>query len=112
MHRGHLNDLQAFVFVARERSFTKAAAKLGLSQSTLSHPSENSKSGSGLGFSAAQRGACRQRKRGNVCSTISGHASTTSRRRSRPSVSFGKSPQVPFGSQRLKMRRKRFWSRS
>src|SRR5215213_9019288 len=37
MHRGHLNDLQAFVLVARERSFTKAAAKLGLSQSTLSH---------------------------------------------------------------------------
>jgi DNA-binding transcriptional LysR family regulator len=37
MQRGRLDDLQAFVAVARERSFTKAAAKLGVSQSTLSH---------------------------------------------------------------------------
>lgn len=33
----NLNDIHAFVVVARERSFTRAAAKLGLSQSTLSH---------------------------------------------------------------------------
>jgi DNA-binding transcriptional LysR family regulator len=37
MDRGHLSDLLAFVAVARERSFTKAAAKLGISQSALSH---------------------------------------------------------------------------
>src|SRR5215204_5680051 len=37
MQRGHLNDLAAFVAVGRERSFTKAAAKLGVSQSALSH---------------------------------------------------------------------------
>ena len=37
MHRAHLNDLLAFVAVARERSFTRAAAKLGVSQSALSH---------------------------------------------------------------------------
>jgi DNA-binding transcriptional LysR family regulator len=37
MQRGRLDDLQAFVAVARERSFTKAAAKLGVSQSALSH---------------------------------------------------------------------------
>jgi DNA-binding transcriptional LysR family regulator len=37
MQRGHLGDLVAFVAVARERSFTKAAAKLGVSQSALSH---------------------------------------------------------------------------
>lgn len=37
MQRGHLDDLLAFVGVARERSFTKAAAKLGVSQSALSH---------------------------------------------------------------------------
>lgn len=37
MQRGELNDLQAFLAVARERSFTKAAAKIGVSQSALSH---------------------------------------------------------------------------
>ncbi len=37
MKRGSLNDLVAFLAVARERSFTKAAAKLGVSQSALSH---------------------------------------------------------------------------
>src|SRR5438132_7466324 len=37
MHRGNLDDLLAFVAVARERSFTNAAAKLGVSQSALSH---------------------------------------------------------------------------
>jgi DNA-binding transcriptional LysR family regulator len=37
MQRGNLDDLLAFLAVARERSFTKAAAKLGLSQSSLSH---------------------------------------------------------------------------
>jgi DNA-binding transcriptional LysR family regulator len=37
MQRGHLDDLLAFIAVARERSFTKAAAKLGISQSALSH---------------------------------------------------------------------------
>src|ERR1700678_4380841 len=37
MPRANLNDLVAFVAVARERSFTKAAAKLGVSQSALSH---------------------------------------------------------------------------
>ncbi|MDB5888320.1 MAG: hypothetical protein JWM03_1192 [Rhodocyclales bacterium] len=35
--RQNLNDLQAFVLVAREGSFTKAAAQLGVSQSALSH---------------------------------------------------------------------------
>jgi DNA-binding transcriptional LysR family regulator len=37
MQRGNLDDLQAFLAVARERSFTRAAAKLGVSQSALSH---------------------------------------------------------------------------
>ena len=32
-----LNDLQAFMVVASERSFTKAAARLGISRSALSH---------------------------------------------------------------------------
>jgi DNA-binding transcriptional LysR family regulator len=36
VQRGSLDDLSAFVAVARERSFTRAAAKLGVSQSALS----------------------------------------------------------------------------
>src|SRR5689334_11453622 len=37
MPRPNLNDLLAFLAVARERSFTKAAAQLGVSQPALSH---------------------------------------------------------------------------
>lgn len=37
MRRDNVNDLLAFLAVARERSFTRAAKKAGLSQSTLSH---------------------------------------------------------------------------
>ena len=37
MPRENINDLVAFLAVARERSFTKAAAKLGVSPSALSH---------------------------------------------------------------------------
>lgn len=37
MDRKILDDLLAFSVVARERSFTRAAAKMGLSQSALSH---------------------------------------------------------------------------
>ena len=37
MPRDSVNDLQAFLAVARERSFTRAAARLGLSPSALSH---------------------------------------------------------------------------
>src|ERR1700685_4063507 len=37
MARQNVPDLVAFLAVARERSFTKAAAKLGVSQSALSH---------------------------------------------------------------------------
>jgi DNA-binding transcriptional LysR family regulator len=37
MKRDHLSDLAAFVTVAREQSFTRAAARLGMTQSSLSH---------------------------------------------------------------------------
>lgn len=37
MPRENFNDLLAFIAVARERSFTRAAAQLGVSQSALSH---------------------------------------------------------------------------
>ncbi len=37
MPRENISDLRAFIAVARERSFTRAAAQLGVSQSALSH---------------------------------------------------------------------------
>ncbi|MCJ6064649.1 LysR family transcriptional regulator [Klebsiella variicola] len=37
MLREYFNELQLFLVVARERSFTKAAGKLGVTQSALSH---------------------------------------------------------------------------
>jgi DNA-binding transcriptional LysR family regulator len=37
MQRGYMDGLLAFLAVGRERSFTKAAARLGVSQSALSH---------------------------------------------------------------------------
>ncbi|MGH8319976.1 MAG: LysR family transcriptional regulator [Steroidobacteraceae bacterium] len=37
MARENFNDLQAFLTIARSKSFTKAAAKLGVSPSALSH---------------------------------------------------------------------------
>src|SRR6476620_4087438 len=37
MRRDNVNDFVAFIAVAREQSFTKAAAKLGVSQSALSY---------------------------------------------------------------------------
>lgn len=37
MARENINDLLAFIAVARERSFTRAAARMGVSQSALSH---------------------------------------------------------------------------
>ncbi|WNJ78540.1 LysR family transcriptional regulator [Cedecea neteri] len=37
MLKENFNDLMSFIEVARERSFTRAAAKLGVSQSALSH---------------------------------------------------------------------------
>jgi len=37
MLKDNFNDLLSFMVVARERSFTRAAAQLGVSQSALSH---------------------------------------------------------------------------
>ncbi|EJJ26167.1 LysR family transcriptional regulator [Rhizobium sp. CF142] len=37
MPKGNINDIQVFLAVAREQSFTKAAAKLGVSPSAVSH---------------------------------------------------------------------------
>jgi len=48
MNRENLNDLAAFLAVAQERSFTRAAAKLGVSQSALSQTISNLEARLGL----------------------------------------------------------------
>ncbi|MBV9587651.1 MAG: LysR family transcriptional regulator [Alphaproteobacteria bacterium] len=48
MQRGNLNDLLAFLAVGQERSFTRAAAKLGVSQSALSHTIRGLEEGLGI----------------------------------------------------------------
>ena len=48
MAKQYFNDLLWFLAVARERSFTKAAAKLGIAQSTLSHAIKKLESQMGL----------------------------------------------------------------
>src|ERR1700730_14991970 len=48
MPRDNIGDLLAFLAVAKERSFTKAAAKLGVSQSALSHTIRGLEEGLGL----------------------------------------------------------------
>src|SRR5207302_9882329 len=50
MARQNINDLVAFLVVAQERSFTKAAAKLGVSQSALSHTIRGLEDRLGLGL--------------------------------------------------------------
>jgi DNA-binding transcriptional LysR family regulator len=50
MARSNLDDLAAFALVARERSFTKAAAKLGVSPSALSHMMRGLEERLGLGL--------------------------------------------------------------
>jgi len=44
----HMHDLLAFIAVARERSFTRAAAQMGVSQSTLSHTVRELEEGLGV----------------------------------------------------------------
>jgi DNA-binding transcriptional LysR family regulator len=48
MPHENLNALLAFLAVARERSFTRAVSKLGVSQSALSHTTRGLKDRFGL----------------------------------------------------------------
>jgi len=48
MPRENIRDILAFLTIAKERSFTKAAAKLGVSQSALSHAIRGLEEGLGL----------------------------------------------------------------
>ena len=59
MQRGSLDDLRALVAVAREQSFTKAAAKLGVSQPALSQTIRQLEARLGVRLWPEQRAAFR-----------------------------------------------------
>ncbi len=80
MPRDSFSDLVAFLTVAREASFTKAAAKLGVSQSALSHTIRNLASRLGLRLLSPPPAASHRPRRANGCCRPSGRAWTTSRR--------------------------------
>jgi hypothetical protein len=52
----NFNELIGFLTVAREHSFTRAAAKLGVTQSTLSHTVRNLEKRKLPGFCSCGRG--------------------------------------------------------
>ncbi len=57
MAREDFNDLLWFLALAEDRSFTKAAAKLGITQSTLSHTIKRLETRLGFAFSPEPRAA-------------------------------------------------------
>ena len=67
MSRRDTGDLIAFLAVARERSFTRAAASLGVSPSALSHTSEGIEERLGLQLLTRTTPMCRQRKPASGC---------------------------------------------
>ena len=81
MARAELNDLLAFLAVARERSFTRAAAQLGVSQSALSHTIRGLEARLGLRLLTPHHAQRRARpRRASVCSGPSARGSTRSKR--------------------------------
>jgi DNA-binding transcriptional LysR family regulator len=59
MLKQDFSDLLWFLAVAKERSFTKAAAKLGIAQSTLSHTIKRLEAQMGIGSWRAPRATWR-----------------------------------------------------
>lgn len=66
MASANFNILAAFSVVARERSFTRAAAKLGVSQSALSQTIKGLEADLGMRLRPAPPVACPLRKPGSV----------------------------------------------
>ena len=68
MHREDASDLLAFLAVARDRSFTRAAAKLGMTQSALSQIIRNLEERIGVRLlNRTTRASCQPRP-GSGCS--------------------------------------------
>jgi DNA-binding transcriptional LysR family regulator len=66
-------DLSAFIAVAKARSFTRAAAQLGLSQSALSQTVRALETRVGVPLLRRSTAACRRPKRANVYCGMWGH---------------------------------------
>ena len=99
MPRQTFNDLLAFVAVAQERSFTRAAAKLGVSQSALSHTIRGLEERLGLRLLTRTTRSVSPTEAGERLLYTVGPAFLRRLRPSfRPSVNCGKSPLAPFGS--------------
>ena len=80
MKRDELNDLQAFVAVADARSFTKAAVKLGISPSALSHALKALETRLGLQLLARTTRSVAPTSRASACSRRYDQPSATSTR--------------------------------
>ena len=106
MRREELVDLNAFLAVAEERSFTRAAAKLGTSQSALSYTIrrlEDAARRPPLDPNHAERRAHRGRRA--AAADCSARRSTRSAPSSPRSASCARSPPARSASPRASMRR-------
>jgi DNA-binding transcriptional LysR family regulator len=77
----NLNDLLALVTVAKERSFTRAAARLGVSQSALSHTVRGLEERLGLRLLTRTTRSVAPTEAGTVCCASPDRDSTKSRRK-------------------------------
>ena len=68
MVRDELSVMSAFLAVADEKSFTKAAKRLGVTQSALSHAIRGLEEQVGYGCSRARPAASPRQKRASNCS--------------------------------------------
>ena len=68
MNREDASDLLAFLAVARERSFTRAATKLGMTQSALSQIIRSLEERIGVRLLTGRRVASHQLRPANDCS--------------------------------------------
>jgi DNA-binding transcriptional LysR family regulator len=77
MRREELADLTAFITVAEERSFTRAAAKFGTSQSALSYTVRRLEARLGMRLLTRTTRSVAATEAGERCSAPSARRSTT-----------------------------------